>query len=170
MEHAATEPDLPSPIPWLGKAGPVPALDRIGVSSSAPSGGERRVPPPTRRHLPLVPAGVRHDARVGAAPSPTEATPVAASTAPSGTAAAKKRAVPKKKRPGSGIPARPVIRALVWARRAAQAGFLGLFLFFLVQTTFRGAFSATSETPVRLPWPVEGFLLTDPFVGAMTLL
>src|SRR5256885_2068102 len=34
-----------------------------------------------------------------------------------------------KKRPGSGLPARPVIRKLVWARRAAQLGsaFGGLF-------------------------------------------
>ena len=65
----------------------------------------------------------------------------------------------KKRRPGSGIPARKIIVGLVWARRIAQAGFLGLFLFFLCNTAFRGTFSAGSDTPVRLPWPVEGFLL-----------
>jgi polyferredoxin len=62
-----------------------------------------------------------------------------------------------------------VIRGLVWARRVSQAGFLGLFLFFLFQTAFRGSF-ASADARVRLPLPVEGFLLVDPFVAAMTLL
>ncbi len=75
-----------------------------------------------------------------------------------------------KKRPGSGIPARPLIRGLVWLRRVSQAGFLSLFLYWLCETTFRGNFAANSDTPVRLAMPVEGFLLADPFVGAMTLL
>lgn len=75
----------------------------------------------------------------------------------------------KKKRPGSGLPARPVIRALVWARRFVQAGSLALFCFLLFQTAFRGSF-ASSEARVRLPYPVEAFLLADPFVGAMTVL
>ena len=74
-----------------------------------------------------------------------------------------------KPRSGSGLPARKVIQGLVWARRASQAGFLGLFLYFLFQTAFRGSFTS-SETRVRLPLPVEGFLLADPFVAAMTLL
>jgi polyferredoxin len=74
------------------------------------------------------------------------------------------------KRPGSGIPARPIIRRLVWARRIAQVGFLFVFLWFLCATAFRGTFTAGAETPVRLPWPVEAFLLADPFVAAMTLL
>jgi polyferredoxin len=74
-----------------------------------------------------------------------------------------------KKRAGSGIPARKVIRGLVWARRFAQTGFLALFLYFLFQTGFRGSFDA-AEGPVRLPLPVEAFLLADPFVAAMTLL
>src|ERR1700744_3443588 len=72
-------------------------------------------------------------------------------------------------RSGSGLPARPGIRGLVWARRAAQTGFLGLFLYFLFQTAFRGSF-ASADARVRLPLPVEGFLLADPFVAAMTLL
>ena len=43
-------------------------------------------------------------------------------------------------------------------------------MFFLFQTTFRGSFAAKADAAVRLPLPVEGFLLADPFVGAMTLL
>lgn len=74
------------------------------------------------------------------------------------------------KRPGSGIPARPVIRGLVWARRITQAGCLAVFLTLLLGTAFRGTFAAEAGEPVRLPWPVEAFLLFDPFVGAMTLL
>jgi hypothetical protein len=54
---------------------------------------------------------------------------------------------------------------------ALRPGFLlGIFLYFLFQTAFRGTFSASSDQPVRLPLPVEAFLLADPFVGAMTLL
>lgn len=74
-----------------------------------------------------------------------------------------------KPRPGSGLPARPVIRGLVWARRFAQVFFLGLFLYFLFETGFRGSFTA-SDAPPRVGKPVEAFLLADPFVAAMTLL
>ena len=77
---------------------------------------------------------------------------------------------PKKKRPGSGIPARKIITNLVWLRRASQIGFFALFFYFLAHTAFRGTFAAQSGEPVRLPLPVEGFLLADPFVAAMTLL
>ena len=59
---------------------------------------------------------------------------------------------------------------LVWARRLSQAGFLLLFLFLLAQTAFRGSFSSSSDAAVRLPYAVEGFLLTDPFVAAVTAL
>ncbi len=76
---------------------------------------------------------------------------------------------PAKKLPGSGIPPRKSIRILLWVRRAAQVGFFGLFMFFLFQTGFRGTFTASADTPVRLPYPVEAFLLADPFVTAMTL-
>jgi polyferredoxin len=68
------------------------------------------------------------------------------------------------------VPVRRRIRVLVWARRAIQAGCLVLFLVLLAQTTFRGEFAASADTPVRLPWPVEAFLLVDPFVAAMTVL
>lgn len=74
-----------------------------------------------------------------------------------------------KNRPGSGLPARKTIQVLVWVRRGVQAACLSLFLYLLFQTGFRGSF-ASSEARVRLPLPVEGFLLADPFVGAMTLL
>jgi polyferredoxin len=83
-------------------------------------------------------------------------------------AAVAARFVPKK-RAGSGLPARPAIRGLVWARRLSQVGFLGLFLYLLAQTAFRGSFTEATER-VRITLPVEGFLLTDPFVAAMTLL
>jgi polyferredoxin len=155
MDPREPEPELPSPIPWLGAVGPVPALDR---PSARPS-DRRETPggPRPRRHLPLVAEGPK-GASLQSATAPAPVAPVG-----------KKRAT-KKKRPGSGIPARKVIVGLVWARRTAQVGFLALFFFFLFNTAFRGTFSASSDAPVRLPWPVEGFLLTDPFVAAMTLL
>ena len=83
---------------------------------------------------------------------------------------AKAPAKPKKKRPGSGIPARKIITNLVWLRRASQVGFFALFFYFLTHTAFRGTFAAQSGEPVRLPLPVEGFLLADPFVAFMQLL
>lgn len=95
-----------------------------------------------------------------------------ASATTAGSAAAKAPSVApvkQKGRAGSGIPARMSIRVLVWVRRVSQAGFLALFLYFLFQTGFRGSF-ASAETAVRLPLPVEAFLLADPFVAAMTLL
>ncbi len=73
------------------------------------------------------------------------------------------------KRAGSGLPARPIIRALVWARRVVQAGCLGLFVFLLLRTGFGGTFRGDVER-VRVGLPVEGYLLADPFVAAMTLL
>lgn len=72
-------------------------------------------------------------------------------------------------RAGSGLPARRVIRVLVWLRRFVQVACLFAFLAFLTATTFRGSF-ASAEARVRLPLPVEAFLLADPFVAAMTFL
>jgi polyferredoxin len=113
-----------------------------------------------------------------AASAPKQANATSANAPPAGAAAvtAPGAAAPTKptkkdpKRPGSGIPARRSIRTLVWVRRAAQIGFFALFMFFLFQTAFRGTFTATADQPVRLPYPVEAFLLADPFVAAMTLL
>jgi polyferredoxin len=136
----SAQPDLPVPIPWLKGEGPVPALDAAPKAAA---------PAPVRQKCDPVRAE-------GAAAS--------ANTAP---------VKPKKidpKRPGSGIPARKVIRGLVWARRFAQVFFFALFMYFLFETAFRGTFSAAAGEPVRLPLPVEGFLLADPFVALMTLL
>src|SRR4029079_17275307 len=84
-----------------------------------------------KRHLPIVAASA-------AAPAPTK--PIVAKPKSSFFSKYLKRK--KKKLPGSGIPARPVIRVLLWARRVAQVTFLGIFLWFLFQTAFRGTFAA----------------------------
>ncbi len=75
-----------------------------------------------------------------------------------------------KKLPGSAIPARKSIRLLKWVRRFAQVFFFALFMYFLFQTAFRGSFAASADQVVRLPLPVEAYLLADPFVSAMTAL
>ncbi|CAN5358957.1 hypothetical protein BH09MYX1_BH09MYX1_55910 [soil metagenome] len=104
------------------------------------------------------------------------AAPPAATGAADGNAASDAKvlvAKPKKldpNRPGSGIPARPGIRALVWLRRFSQVAFFSVFCWFLFQTGFRGSFTAQADQAVRLPYPVEAFLLADPYVAAMTAL
>ena len=112
---------------------------------------------------------------------------LAASTAEGGAAAAKparpdrgdrfrpaawlSRLRPRaKKRIGSAIPARRVIRWLVWLRRGSQLGFFALFVFLLIHTGFRGELAAEGAERVRVPMPVEGFLSADPFVSLMTAL
>lgn len=65
--------------------------------------------------------------------------------------------------------ARLQARRLVWARRASQALFLGLFFWLLFQTEFRGSFDRATDR-VRLDAPVEAFLDADPFVALLTLL
>ncbi|MSP24833.1 MAG: 4Fe-4S binding protein [Myxococcales bacterium] len=80
-----------------------------------------------------------------------------------------KRLFKKTHRPGSGLEARPIIKKLVWARRATQIGCFALFCWLLFETGFRGNFAATDER-VRVALPVEAFLLADPFVALMTLL
>ncbi len=159
--HGAPTPgeQFPDPIPWLtGSAGRVGSLDApagTSVTAVAPA------PTGSRRHLPIMKATA----------APGEAALPAAPAAP---APLKVLAPPTKtkgpKRAGSGLPARKLIRGLVWARRASQVGFFALFFYFLAQTAFRGTFSAKSSEVVRLPLPVEAFLLADPFVAAMTLL
>jgi hypothetical protein len=133
------------PIPWkTGKVGVVCAIDAPPV-----------VPTPAVVATPAV------------APTPAAASTTVTAAAPVVAPAAPK---PKKKLPGSGIPPRRVAVILKWARRASQVGFFALFMYFLFQTGFRGSFAARADTPVRLPLPVEGFLLADPFVAAMTVL
>jgi polyferredoxin len=138
----ASEDVLPEPIPWkTGRVGAVTAIDALTL-------------------LPGIPTAMATPA------ASTAATTIAVPVSLVGSK-------PKKidpKRSGSGIPARRLIRGLVWARRFAQVFFLGLFVYLLFQTAFRGSFAARADTPVRLPLPVEGYLLADPFVAAMTLL
>ncbi|HYJ11102.1 MAG TPA: 4Fe-4S binding protein, partial [Polyangiaceae bacterium] len=190
---------FPDVIPWLtGTPGPVPALDGSvneestgrrgdgenfgGVNRSTATGAEsesggsvagRR--PGEQQGPPRLPASLLPSTGKRRLPIVAQsAAPVVSATAPAiavpGPVVAKPPAKPKKKRPGSGIPARKIITNLVWLRRVSQIGFFALFFYFLVQTAFRGTFSAQSGTPVRLPLPVEAFLLADPFVAAMTLL
>ncbi len=133
------------PIPWkTGRVGVVPPIDLV----SSP------LPPALAMPASAVPAA-----------GPTAASKAVATAA---TTAAAPR--PKKKLPGSGIPPRRVAVVLKWSRRFAQVFFFALFMYFLFQTGFRGSFAARADAPVRLPLPVEAFLLADPFVAAMTLL
>src|SRR5262249_42517774 len=134
-----------------------PVHDPLAAPADAP------LPSP----IPWLSAGVAGGGPAFGGPPPQKAG-AAGRSPPRAPQKAAPRAPKKKKLPGSGIPARKVIRGLVWARRFAQAGFFVLFAFLLFETAFRGTFSVGSDTPVRLPWPVEGFLLTDPFVAAMT--
>ena len=166
--HAELHPHV-EPIPWKGIVGVVPPIDRetswqpkAATATRTPTATATATPTPTPTPTPTSCA-------CGSA-SPcasTSATAIPAAALPG----AKPR--PKKidpKRAGSGIPARRTIRVLVWARRFAQISFFALFMYFLFQTGFRGSFAARSDAPVRLPLPVEGFLLADPFVAAMTAL
>lgn len=162
-------------IPWkTGKVGIVPALD-VDAGAPAPmtiahaeqAKTERATPQPAKGGCGTGSCGCKSSA------STTAITAIRAAAAGTITVPRAGPAKPKKvdpKRPGSGIPARKSIRVLVWARRFAQVFFLGLFVYFLLETGFRGSFSAASDAPVRLPLPVEAFLLADPFVAAMTLL
>jgi polyferredoxin len=160
---------FPDVIPWLtGTPGPVPSLDAAVAASESESTSREGKDPPGLPAALSPSTGKRRLAIVAqGAPVVTATAPAAAIPA---AVIAKPPAKPKKKRPGSGIPARKLITNLVWLRRASQIGFFALFFYFLVQTAFRGTFSAQSGTPVRLPLPVEAFLLADPFVAAMTLL
>ena len=139
--HHIPSGSLPAPIPWLQKQGAVEPLDRRLVSESFGAVGR-------------------------------EAAPTASAQAASASSAASPAAKPKKKTklPGSGIPARKRIRVLVWVRRFSQTAFFALFMYLLFQTTFRGTFSGDGDAPIRLPLPVEGFLLADPFIGLLTFL
>jgi polyferredoxin len=68
------------------------------------------------------------------------------------------------------IPPRRSIRLLRQLRRVSQGLFLAIFLWLLVQTAFRGTFSANADAPVRLPYPVEIFFSFDPFAALITFL
>ena len=141
--------DLPRPIPWLE-----PAAARDGIVKP------NHVASTTRVHLPIVQA------------STSGLTPVKSSRARPSLLRrlAQHVGFSSPKRTGSQIPARRIIVFLLWGRRFSQTAFLLLFLFLLTQTTFRGSFSAENEQIVRLPFTVEAFLLTNPFVAALTAL
>ena len=185
----------PEPIPWKGTVGVVGAIDRetalppfpasrasasasaLAGPASVPSASATLLPGPASQ--PPVPSpspqsrgeGSSRACGSGACSCSSEKASAAASV--SIPAAPAKPSKPQKidpKRPGSGIPARPVIRRLVWLRRFAQVFFFALFCYFLFQTGFRGSFAAKADASIRLPLPVEAFLLADPFVAGMTLL
>ncbi len=170
---------LPVPIPWLGTVGRVRPLDGTSTASAKP-GPSRFLPVyregtgfqalPTETSAATDSAGLPVNEGGPSAAAMAQAPRAAATSTPSIVQRFAKWLPKKKRRPGSGIPARKVIRVLVWVRRLAQFTFFALFCYLLAQTAFRGTFAASSEEPVRLPLPVEGFLLADPFVGAMTLL
>jgi polyferredoxin len=184
--HVHTGETLPEPIPWKGRVGVVDALDARRAENSEQGEKETRRAPTSSSPALLVPLSMPREngegnarkdaAKMRAAESvrvgelaDALGIRVEGSGADEGKGTGKKAKVDPKL-PGSGIPARPIIRFLVWARRVSQVGFFGLFMYFLFQTTFRGSFAASADTNVRLPLPVEGFLLADPFVSGMTLL
>jgi polyferredoxin len=159
--------DLPQPIPWLREAGLVEALDKPPAPEPKSGCGSGSCGcKSTVVHLPVVSSTAAPEVPAPTTPPIGPAMPVK----PGKLVAWFKKRFKKRRLPGSGIPARPVVRWLVWARRVAQTGFFALFMYFLFHTAFRGTFSAQAGEPVRLPLPVEAFLLTDPFVAAMTLL
>lgn len=144
--------EFPRPLPWLETTGSVASLDQPFNGAVAVS---RRVRLPVLQQLPV------EDAQVAAGKS--------GRSSARGTSILS-RFTRKRVRPGSGLSPRKVIVALKWARRVSQGLFLTFFLWLLVQTAFRGSFVSESSAPVRLPYPVEAFLLADPFVGAITFL
>ncbi len=161
--HSEPTAALPAPIPWLRGSGPVPPLDTPGVLPTAAAH-------PAASHVAEKACGSSCGCSEPKAGAASMTAPGATKSPPPLKAKAARFSFKRRQRPGSGIPARPAIRTLVWVRRVAQASFLFLFLYFLTQTAFRGTFSATSAEPVRLPLPVEGFLLADPFIAAINLL
>ncbi len=142
--------DLPLPIPWLGVIGEVPSLD--GVAAPAP--------------VVIAKDLVAPMAAVAASPG-VAATPPAPGLVDRVRGWWRAKFKPKK-RPGSGLPARKIIVALRNTRRVSQFAFFFLFMFLLVRTEFRGGFAGGAT--VRMPYPVEAFLLADPFVSLMTFL
>ena len=169
---AAGAPELPSPIPWLGAPGRVAPLDRppppaskSGGCGSGSCGCASKVSASAASEsVPTAAGGGGGGASASSPPAPKKAAP------PSSFAKWWKKRFGPRKLPGSGIPARKVIRVLAKARVVSQAAFLGVFLWFLFATAFRGTFSAEAGKAIRLPLPVEAFLLADPFVAAMTFL
>src|SRR5512143_2265779 len=103
--------DLPAPIPWLVRQGPVAPLDRPTPAPAATGCGSG-----------TCGCGASATGVETTPPSATTPKLAAAKPGPSFFAKLKKRFGPKR-RPGSGIPARKGIRVLMWARRVSQVGF-----------------------------------------------
>jgi polyferredoxin len=76
--------------------------------------------------------------------------------------------------PAASLPEPPPKRKpriwLRWLRRIFQVLFLGLFLFLLFQTEFRGTFARGATDVIRLDYPVSIFLEMDPLVAFSTAL
>jgi polyferredoxin len=163
-----------APIPWLGKVGEVAPIDRLNEGAASES--ERVVKPEQKDkkvlHLRVVSSASTTPSLSVGAPATASAATAAPPKAPareSRISALWKRVTKKKKRSGSGIEARTSIRTLVWVRRVAQFSFFFLFMYWLVNTAFRGSFTS-AEQNIRIGKPVEGFLLADPFVALITFL
>jgi MauM/NapG family ferredoxin protein len=61
-------------------------------------------------------------------------------------------------------------RGLRWARRVTQGVSLALFLVMIGATASLTGSGFDAATSAEVPYPVEGYLLIDPLLGAMTLL
>ncbi|MBW2278371.1 MAG: 4Fe-4S binding protein, partial [Deltaproteobacteria bacterium] len=61
-------------------------------------------------------------------------------------------------------------RGLRWARRVTQGVSLALFLVLIGATASLTGAGFDANTSAEVPYPVEGYLLIDPLLGAMTLL
>jgi len=61
-------------------------------------------------------------------------------------------------------------RGLRWARRVTQGVSLVLFLFLIGATASLTGSGFDANTSAEVPYPVEGYLLIDPLIGALTLL
>ena len=166
-----------APIPWLGVVGRVPSLDvgrnlGPGPGIPRPPGEPDPDPAPEPEEPPRPPVPepmvLKLHLRI-LDQAATTAANVQKPTPPHPVMRWAKKIFKKKKRSGSGIEARVSIRTLVWVRRAAQLFFFALFMYWLVNTGFRGSFTSTEQN-IRVGRPVEGFLLADPFVAIITLL
>ncbi|MCA9631704.1 MAG: hypothetical protein KC766_28805, partial [Myxococcales bacterium] len=124
--HRGASPggELPSPIPWLGAAGEVPALDGVTTEQALQTGlAPRNEPAGLAEPAAKQACGCGASGGCGSKAGSTAQTVAAAAGAADTAAPAApnpqkaKASRPKKKRPGSGIPARKGIRILVWVRR-----------------------------------------------------
>lgn len=174
LDHANIPPthdDLHAhvePIPWkTGRVGAVSAIDATSTLTITGPASTSTSPSPSTKDAKQM--RQRAEARIASLADELGILHTAAAVSSAGSIPAKPKKIDPKL-PGSGIPARRSIVAIKWVRRFSQVFFFALFMYFLFQTGFRGSFAAKAETAVRLPLPVEAYLLADPFVSAMTIL